>query len=111
MISGYSLSGLQRFYVYIKRFLDIVISLLSLSVLFLPLLIFAILVKATSVGPILFKQTRVGQNRVLFTIYKFRTMYTEAPHDVATAEFDNADGYITKLGSFLRKTSIDELLS
>lgn len=105
----YYVTSMQRFYLPFKRFLDIIVSLLALIILSLPMLIVALLVKTTSKGPIFFKQTRIGQNRQLFTILKFRTMYLEAPANISTAELMDADGYITKLGSVLRRTSLDEL--
>lgn len=105
----YYVTSMQRMYLPLKRFLDIFFSLLALIVLTVPMILIGILVKTTSKGPVFFKQTRLGQNRQLFTILKFRTMYIEAPPDLATTEFSNAKGYITKLGSFLRRTSLDEI--
>ena len=73
------------------------------------LLVLALLVKLDSPGPALFKQKRVGRNEKLFDIYKFRSMYTSAPRDVATSELQNAESHITRVGRVLRKTSLDEL--
>lgn len=96
-------------YLRIKRILDFALSLLSLIV-FSPLLgILALLVKLTSPGPVLFKQKRVGIHKQYFTIYKFRTMRKDAPSDKATHLLKNAKGYITPVGRFLRKSSLDEL--
>lgn len=93
---------------FFKRFLDIVLSFVGLLVLALPMLIIAIAVKCSSKGPVIFKQDRVGKNGKVFKFYKFRSMRTNAPHDVATREI-NGEKYITKVGAFLRKTSLDEL--
>lgn len=94
---------------YIKRLIDIVMSLVALVLLATPMLLIAILIKLTSKGRIIFKQKRIGRNNNLFTIYKFRTMSTDAPHDSSPYEFHDAHKYITKIGRALRKTSLDEL--
>lgn len=96
-------------YRFIKRVLDIVVSILALIVLSPFLGLTALLIKLDSPGPVLFKQRRVGKNKVLFDIYKFRTMRTDTPKDVPTHLLSSPDAYITKLGAFLRRTSIDEL--
>ena len=96
-------------YSFFKRLLDIVLSLTALIVLAPLLLVLALLVKLDSPGPALYKQKRVGRNEKLFDIYKFRSMYTSAPRDVATSELQNAESHITRVGRVLRKTSLDEL--
>ena len=73
------------------------------------MLVIGACVWVSSKGPALLKQERVGLHKKVFTIYKFRTMYYNAPHDVATTLLQNADAYITPVGRFLRKTSLDEL--
>ena len=93
---------------FFKRFFDIVLSFLGIIVLAIPMLIIAIIVKIDSKGPAIFKQKRVGKNGKPFNFYKFRSMKIEAPHDMATREIHSED-YITKIGAFLRKTSLDEL--
>lgn len=96
-------------YKKIKRILDIVISgagLIILSPLFL-LLILAI--KMDSRGPVLFKQKRVGIHKTYFNILKFRTMRIDTPKDMPTHLLTNPEQYITKVGKFFRKTSLDEL--
>ena len=96
-------------YIYVKRAIDIVI-VLTLSPLWLPIgVVLAILVKITSKGPVLFKQKRFGRNRKFFMIYKFRSMYTDAPKDVPTHLLQNPAAFITPVGRFLRKSSLDEL--
>ncbi len=95
----------QRFF---KRFFDIVLSLLAIIILALPMLIIAIIVRATSKGPAIFKTERVGKNGKPFKFYKFRSMRTDAPKDCAPRLLHSED-YITKVGHFLRRTSLDEL--
>ena len=103
------LSTRQRIYLPFKRFFDIFLSLLAI-VVFSPLyIILAILVKLTSKGPIFFKQKRIGKNKKTFNILKFRTMRIDTPKDVATHLLDDPEKYITKVGKFLRKTSLDEI--
>ena len=94
---------------FIKRALDIAISLISLILLSPLLLLIAILIKLDSKGPVIFKQKRFGQNRGFFEICKFRTMRTDAPKDVPTNDLHGARNYITPLGKVLRVTSLDEL--
>jgi O-antigen biosynthesis protein WbqP len=93
-----------------KYLLDWLLAFVAL-VVFLPLLIFpvSVLIKLTSKGPILFKQKRIGSNKKIFYLYKFRTMRIETPNDVPTHQLKNPEVWITPLGKFLRKTSIDEL--
>jgi len=96
-------------YRYVKRVLDILLVLLF-SPLWLPLgVILSFLVKITSKGPVFFKQKRYGRNHRFFMIYKFRSMYTNAPKDVPTHLLENPQAYITPVGRFLRKSSLDEL--
>lgn len=73
------------------------------------LLIIALAIKIDSRGPVFFKQKRYGRNKKPFNILKFRSMSVEAPKSVPTYGLVNSDKYITKLGKFLRKTSLDEL--
>ena len=93
---------------FFKRLMDIVLSLLGIIILAIPMLIIAIVVKCDSKGPAIFVQERMGKNCKPFNFYKFRSMRTDAPHDMATREI-KSDSYITKVGAFLRKTSLDEL--
>ena len=94
---------------YIKRILDIILSFIGLIILLPFMIIFSIIIKLESKGPVLFKQKRVGKDKKEFTIYKFRTMRVDTPKDVPTHKLENAEFYITKFGGFMRKTSIDEL--
>lgn len=92
-----------------KAFFDWLLSFLAIIILSPIFIILAIIVKATSKGPVFFRQKRVGKNKKIFKIHKFRTMRTDAPKDCPTHLLENPDMYITKIGKFLRKTSLDEL--
>lgn len=92
-----------------KRLIDIVLSLLGLIVLSPVFLILMIAIKLDSKGPILFHQKRVGVHRTYFYILKFRTMRVDTPKDCPTHMLENPDQFITRVGKFLRKTSLDEL--
>lgn len=93
-----------------KRFLDFVFSLIGIVVLAVPMLIVAIVIKVDSPKEqILFRQKRVGKNNHEFTIYKFRSMRQDAPHEMPTKNFENPEAYITPVGKFIRKASLDEL--
>ena len=94
---------------YIKRLVDMFLSVLGLVVLSPVLVVLAISIKLDSSGPVLFKQKRVGIHKTHFNIYKFRTMRTNTPKDTPTHLLADPDKYITKMGRFLRKTSLDEL--
>ena len=96
-------------YGVLKRFFDIILSLVAIIVFSWLLIIIAIAIVVEDKGNILFKQTRIGKNKKEFYIYKFRTMKVSTPKDVPTHLLDNPDSYITKIGGFLRKTSLDEL--
>ncbi|MBP3522455.1 MAG: sugar transferase [Clostridia bacterium] len=94
---------------YGKRMLDIICSLCGV-VLFSPVfLILAVWIKLDSPGPVFFKQKRVGKHKTYFNILKFRTMRTDAPHDMPTHLLENPEAFITRSGAFLRRTSLDEL--
>jgi len=92
-----------------KRWMDFCIALIGLLCLSPILLIIALIIKLESKGPVFFRQQRVGKDKVLFTIYKFRTMRTDAPKDMPTHLLSNPVSFITKSGAFLRKSSLDEL--
>lgn len=94
---------------YGKRILDLVLASIGLAFLLLPLLAVAIVIKLNSRGPVFFKQLRHGKDKQPFTVYKFRTMSTDAPSDMPTNSFDTAFDYITRSGKLMRKLSIDEL--
>ena len=93
----------------IKRLLAIVLSLLGLLCLGWLLILLCIAIKIDSPGPVLFKQKRVGKGKSHFYILKFRTMRIDTPKDMPTHLLANPEQYITRVGKFLRKTSLDEL--
>lgn len=93
----------------IKRILDFIMSLMGIIVLSPVFLVLIVAIKLDSKGPILFKQKRVGIHKTYFSILKFRTMYIDTPKDMPTHMLENPDQYITRVGKFLRKTSLDEL--
>ena len=94
---------------FLKRFIDILLSAAGLLVLSPVLLAIDILIKLDSKGPVLFKQKRVAKNKEHFQILKFRTMYADVPKDVPTHLLADPESKITKIGRFLRKSSLDEL--
>lgn len=89
--------------------MDILLSVLGLVILAPILAILIIAIKLDSKGPILFRQTRIGLHKRHFDILKFRTMRIDTPKDTPTHMLENPDQYITKVGKFMRKTSLDEL--
>ena len=99
----------MKVYLIFKRIIDFILSFIALIFLIPLWIIFSIIIKAESRGPILFKQKRIGKNKEYFYILKFRTMRTDTPKDIPTHLLNNADSYITKFGNFLRKASLDEL--
>lgn len=94
---------------YIKNILDFLLAFIGLIILFPFFIIFSIIIKLESKGPIFFKQERIGKDKKHFKIYKFRTMRVDTPKDMPTHMLRGAESYITKFGGFMRKTSIDEL--
>lgn len=92
----------------IKRLFDLVITGLLLLILFIPGLIVALLVKCTSKGPVFFWSGRVGQKRQVFKVPKFRTMIVDTPL-LATRDLTEPEAYLTPIGAFLRKSSLDEI--
>ena len=99
----------QRMYFTVKRGTDIVLSLFGIIVLTPVWVLLAIAVKCESRGPVLFKQNRIGIGKSHFYIWKFRTMKIDTPKDTPTHLLKNPEQYITTMGKFLRKTSLDEL--
>lgn len=95
---------------FFKRGFDIFFSLVAIIILAIPMMIIALWIKIDSPHEkVLFKQERIGINNVPFTILKFRSMRDDAPHQMATENFENPEVYITRVGKILRKTSLDEL--
>ena len=91
-----------------KRFLDVVLAVFAVVFLLIPILIIAIAVRLTSEGPVLYWSERVGRNSQIFRMPKFRSMRTDTP-DVATHLLQQPDVWLTPIGNFLRKSSLDEL--
>ena len=96
-------------YPYFNRLMDILFSLAALIVLSPVMAVIALLVRLTSPGPAIFRQIRSGKALKEFEIYKFRTMYITAPGNIPTHQLSGAQSYITPVGAFLRRTSLDEL--
>lgn len=96
-------------YKYVKRGMDFLMALSGLIILSPVFLILVIAIKLDSKGPVLFRQKRVGIGKSHFQILKFRTMRIDTPKDMPTHLLQNPEQYITKVGKFLRKTSLDEL--
>lgn len=92
-----------------KRVIDFTLSLAIIVTMSIVFLLLVIVIKLDSPGPILFKQRRIGKDKQEFNILKFRTMKIDAPNDMPTHLLDKPDAYITPVGKFLRKTSLDEL--
>lgn len=110
----------KRAYLYIKKVIDIILSIMSLVIILPLIFLIAILIKIDSRGPIIYKQKRLGRNGKLFTIYKFRTMVINADEVMKNFTEDQKrefqqffklknDPRITRIGNILRKTSLDEL--
>lgn len=94
---------------FFKRLIDIVLSGIGIIVLIPFWIVIGLCIVISDPGPIFFTQRRVGKNKKLFSILKYRTMKVDTPHDVPTHLLQNPEQYITKIGAFLRKTSLDEL--
>jgi len=91
-----------------KRLFDILLATLALTVLWLPLLVVGILVKLTSIGPVMYWSDRIGQDNRTFRMPKFRTMRVDTP-EVATHLLEHPDQFLTPIGAWLRRSSLDEL--
>jgi O-antigen biosynthesis protein WbqP len=96
-------------YMVVKRLLDVVFSLIGLVIASPMFLFLIVIIKLESKGPVFFKQKRIGIHKKHFNILKFRTMRVDTPNDKPTHLLENPEEYITKVGKFLRKTSLDEL--
>jgi O-antigen biosynthesis protein WbqP len=93
----------------LKRTVDFLFSLILIILTSPVFLIIIILIKFNSKGPVIFQQKRIGFNKKEFNIFKFRTMYLEAPKNIPTHLLEDASRFITPIGKFLRKSSLDEL--
>ena len=94
---------------FLKRLIDLGLSAVGIVVLAVPMLILAIIIKLDSPGPALIRQKRIGIHKTHFYIWKFRTMRTDAPEDVPTHLLKDPQKWLTGVGGFLRRTSLDEL--
>ncbi len=94
---------------FFKRAIDFALSSIGIVVLSIPMFVIAIIIKITDPGPVLFKQKRVGIHKTYFQLYKFRSMKMSTPKDCPTHLLENPEQYITSIGKFLRKSSLDEL--
>lgn len=94
---------------FVKRLIDIIISAIGLILLSWLYLIILIAIIINDPGPVIFKQKRVGIHKTFFQLHKYRSMKTSTPHDIPTHMLENPDQYITSVGKFLRKSSLDEL--
>jgi len=92
-----------------KRLIDFILSAIGIPLLIIPIIIISIAIKIDSPGPVFFKQRRVGTDKKSFYILKFRTMDINTPFNIPTEMLEDADRYITRVGGFLRKTSLDEI--
>ena len=101
--------SVRNLYKIIKRMIDIILSFSALVVLIPICLILIIIIKLDSSGPVLFKQKRVGIHKGHFNMLKFRTMKIDAPRETPTHLLENPDQYLTRIGKFFRKVSLDEL--
>ncbi len=93
---------------FLKRLIDIVLSTIGIIIVAIPMCIVALIIKADSPGPVLFKQKRVGKNKKTFTILKFRSMPVSVPKNTPTHQF-KAENMLSRWQKFMRKASIDEL--
>lgn len=93
---------------YIKRLIDILLSFIAIIILLIPIAIISIIILITDPGPVFFRQKRYGKDKKYFKILKFRSMKVDTP-DVPTDKLKNPEQYVTGIGKFLRKTSLDEL--
>tara|TARA_B100000035_G_scaffold313935_1_gene328827 strand:+ start:2014 stop:2574 length:561 start_codon:yes stop_codon:yes gene_type:complete len=91
-----------------QRLIDIIFSIIAIFILFIPILIIGILIKMSSKGPILYWSDRVGYKNDIFSMPKFRTMKIQTP-ELATNDLPNPETYITKIGYYLRRYSLDEI--
>ena len=96
-------------YFYIKQLFDYISAIILVVISSPILLLIAIIIKIDSRGPVLFKQKRIGRNKATFSIYKFRTMRADTPKDMPTHLFQSPENFVTEVGKFLRKSSLDEL--
>lgn len=103
------LTDTQKTYLKLKYAADFLLAALGLAILALPMVILMIIIKADNPGPVFFRQERIGKDQKTFQMLKFRTMRSDTPRDMPTHLLKNPEQYITRVGRFLRKSSLDEL--
>lgn len=112
-LDSFELVKIDMYKSYFKRLMDVVLSTVGIIVLTPIWIILAVAIKIDDPGPVFFRQKRIGKDKngeqQFFQIFKYRSMKMSTPHDVPTHLLDNPEQYITKVGRFLRKTSLDEL--
>lgn len=108
-IAAWTLTGRQRAYMKLKCGVDWLLALVALILLSPVLLVIVLAIKREDGGPVLFTQKRVARGGAYFSIYKFRTMRLDTPHDMPTHLLRDPEQYITRVGRVLRRTSLDEL--
>ena len=96
-------------YRYVKRVMDVIGAVVGLVLMSVPMVLVAVAVKLDSPGPIFFRQLRMGRYSVPFVCYKFRSMYTSAPKECAANDLQDRVHMVTRVGNFLRKSSLDEV--
>lgn len=109
MICGRQDRAKNKYETYMKRTIDVVLSFVGLIVLLPIYAIISLAIVIDDPGPVFFTQKRVGRNKTYFQLHKFRSMKMSTPHDTPTHLLDNPEQYITRVGRFLRKSSLDEL--
>lgn len=101
--------GMKKTYIFLRSIIDFILASLAVIILSPLLIIISLLIKLESKGPVFFKQKRLGRYKKHFNILKFRTMRSDTPKDTPTHMLEDPEKWITKMGKFLRKTSLDEL--
>lgn len=104
----YRLKAGQKVYIFFKSIIEWLIAFFAVVLLAPFWIVLAIIIRIDSKGPAMFKHKRIGKNRRLFKCWKFRSMTTETPKNIASRDFNDADEYITRVGKFIRRTSLDE---
>ena len=107
-VGGFEMGG-NDCYRFVKRAADVLFSFVLLALLYIPMLVISIAIRVSTGESSIFRQKRIGRNGRVFVCYKFRTMRKDAPSNLSTAEFKNAEKYITPIGKLLRRSSLDEL--
>ena len=101
--------GKNKYEAYLKRTIDVVLSFIGLIILLPVYVLISLAIILDDPGPVFFAQKRVGRNKTYFQLHKFRSMKMSTPHDTPTHLLANPEQYITRVGRFLRKSSLDEL--